>query len=263
VPDARTTEWTTDWTAVLQAAWAGIDAGPLAAAIATVVLAGTVRGFAGFGAALVMAPVLALLYGPPTAVTLMTVMEIPALVQVVRIARRETDWRRTAPMALASAAAIPLGALVLTNLDPDVLRRAISLIVLALVAAMASGRVPTIPRRRAGDLAAGATSGLMIGSTGLGGPPLILYYLAVGEAARRVRGDLFGFFLFTTLAGLVTFAAFGLVTPSTLVTGLALSLPYMAGMALGARLFPLADERSFRRLALILLTAIGAATLLT
>ena len=239
-----------------------LDNARLAGAGAAVWLAGLVRGFAGFGAALIMAPVLSLIYGPVIAVPVMTVVEIPVLLQVVAIARRETDWRRTGPMAATAGIAIPIGTAVLATADPALLRSAMSVIVLSLVAVMASNRVPALRRRRTTDLGAAWLAGLMGGSTGIGGPPLILYFLSIKVSARQVRGDLFGYFLVTTLIGLLSFAAYGLITPRIVLTGLALGLPYMLGIWMGGLLFPLANEATFRRLALTLLALIGVATLL-
>jgi len=239
-----------------------LDPAAFLPAALVVLVAGAVRGFAGFGSAMVMAPLLAILYGPPMAVALMVAMEIPAFPQIVRIVATETKVSRVLPLVLPSAVAFPLGALVLVTADPEVLRRAISLIVLALVAAMASGRMPMIPKRRLNDGIAGFTAGLLGGATGLAGPPLILYFLGTGDAARQVRGDLFGYFFFSSLVGLATFIANGLLTLETLIIGLALAAPYMLGMWVGGRIFPYASERAFRRIALLLLTLIGGGTLL-
>lgn len=241
---------------------AALDTGSLLLAALAVALAGLVRGFAGFGAALVMAPVLALLYGVTAAVPMMSAMEVPALFQIARIARRETDWRRTGPMAVTAVLAIPVGATVLVALDPELLRRGISVIVLLLVVIMAVGGLPPLRRTRPRDVSTAALAGVMGGATGIGGPPLILYFLATGDPAKQVRGDLFGYFLVTSLVGLATFFAYGLFTLKTVTLGLALSVPYMLGMQLGSKLFPLASEKTFRRIALVILACVGAGTLM-
>lgn len=241
---------------------ASVDPISLFLAALAVGLAGTVRGFAGFGAALIMAPVLALLYGVTAAVPMMSAMEVPALIQIARIARRETNWRNTGPMAAMAVAAIPVGAAVLVTVDPELMRRGISVIVLVLVAIMAVGGLPPFRRTRPRDIATSAVAGVMGGATGIGGPPLILYFLATGEPAKQLRGDLFGYFLVTSLVGLVTFFSYGLFTLQTVTIGLLLSVPYMLGMRLGSKLFPLASERTFRWIALVILAGVGVGTLL-
>lgn len=242
--------------------WASIDPTPLVLAALTVTLAGIVRGFAGFGAALVMAPVLALLYGATVAVPMMSAMEVPALFQIARIAQRETDWKRTGPMAATALVSIPLGAAVLKSLDPEMLRIGISVIVLTLAAVMAVGGLPHVRRTRPRDLVAASTAGAMGGATGIGGPPLVLYFLATAEPARQVRGDLSGYFLVTGIVGLATYFFYGLITVKALTIGGILAVPHFAGMSFGGFLFPRASEKTFRWIALTILACVGVGTLL-
>ena len=65
----------------------------LAIAAVIVAVAGIVRGFSGFGSALVMSPALSLLFGPPAAIATMTLMEVPTLVQLLPDAWRHGDRR--------------------------------------------------------------------------------------------------------------------------------------------------------------------------
>ena len=225
-------------------------------------VAGAVRGFAGFGSALVLAPVLALAYGPTVAVPVMSVLQVPILYQVARIAMRETDWRRTAPMAATALVSIPLGAAVLKSIDPEMLRLGISVIVLGLAAVMAVGGLPRVGRTRMRDITAASAAGAMGGATGIGGPPLVLYFLATAEPARQVRGDLSGYFLVTGVVGLTTYFLYGLITPESLTIGAILSVPHFVGMSFGGFLFPRASEKTFRRIALTILACVGVGTLL-
>ncbi|HYC63535.1 MAG TPA: TSUP family transporter, partial [Reyranellaceae bacterium] len=92
----------------------------IAAGVAFV--AGMVRGFAGFGAAMLMTPVFSALHGPAVGVALCLLLEIavalPLLPRVVGL----VDWRRIGLLALAAAAAAPFGNLLLTHVDPEPMR---------------------------------------------------------------------------------------------------------------------------------------------
>lgn len=241
---------------------AALDPAVLLFTVPAAFLGGAVRGFAGFGSALVLAPVLALAYGPIVAVPLMSVLQLPVMYQLIRITRKETDWRRTGPMAATALVSIPLGAAVLKSLDPEMLRIAISVIVLSLAAVMAVGGLPRVGRTRPRDLVAASTAGAMGGATGIGGPPLVLYFLATGEPARQVRGDLSGYFMVTGVVGLLTYFAYGLITVEIAILGAVLSVPHFAGMSFGGFLFPRASERTFRWIALSILACVGVGTLL-
>ncbi|MGD9881291.1 MAG: TSUP family transporter, partial [Reyranella sp.] len=95
---------------------------------------------------------------------------------------------------------------------------------------------------------------------GMAGPPIAFYYLAGDETVTRVRANLTTYFVFVDLIALVTFLSRDLVDLSTGILGACLAPAVIAGGVLGGRLFPLASEAFYRRLALMLLVgvAIGA-----
>src|SRR5690554_1428512 len=99
-----------------------------AAAVAAALVAGAVRGFSGFGSALVLTPSLSALYGPAIAVPISLLMELALAVPFVPPAARLVDWRRIGALCLAAFGAVPLGAWVLLSVDPRPMRWAISAI---------------------------------------------------------------------------------------------------------------------------------------
>ncbi|MFO1081197.1 MAG: sulfite exporter TauE/SafE family protein [Reyranellaceae bacterium] len=226
----------------------------------TACIAGMVRGFAGFGAAMMMTPVFSALYGPAVGVVLCLLLEIVVALPVVPGVLALVDWRRIGLLLLGAATAVPVGTLVLTVAEPAAMRWAISAIVLAAVLLLASGwRFAGQPRRWT-TLAAGASSGFLNGLSGMAGPPIAFYYLAGPETVTRVRANLTTYFVFVDLAALAAFAGRGLVGGGTLLQALALAPAVILGAVIGGKLFPLASEGFYRRLALGLLAgvAIGA-----
>ena len=239
-----------------------ILAAPFIIAAIVAFIAGMVRGFAGFGAAMLMTPAFSALYGPAVGIALCLLLEIvvalPLLLPVVRL----VDWRRIGLLLLAAVAAIPSGNLALTWIDPQPMRWLISAIVLAAVAMLASGwRYAGRPNLVA-TLAAGACSGFLNGLSGMAGPPVIFYYLAGTEAAALVRANLTTYFVFVDLATLAVFTARQLIGWDTALQALVLAPAVIAGGMAGGRLFPLASERFYRRLALGLLVAVAIGVLI-
>lgn len=223
-------------------------------------IAGMVRGFAGFGAAMMMTPIFSALYGPAIGVALCLMLEVAVALPLVPTVVRLVDWRRIGILLLAAAVGIPVGNLVLTRSEPESMRWVISAIVLGAVALLASGWRFAGQPRTATTLAAGVSSGFLNGLAGMAGPPIAFYYLAGNETAARVRANLTTYFVFVDLVAIATFAGRGLVDWSTTVLALLLAPAVMLGGVLGGRLFPLASERFYRRLAIVLLVgvAIGA-----
>lgn len=223
-------------------------------------IAGMVRGFAGFGAAMLMTPVFSALYGPPVGVALCLLLEIAVALPLVPSTVRLVDWHRIGLLLLAAAVGVPIGNLVLTRTEPEPMRWAISAIVLSAVALLASGwRFAGKPRTTT-TLTAGVSSGFLNGLAGMAGPPIAFYYLAGDETVTRVRANLTTYFIFVDLFAIATFFSRGLVDGSTLVLALFLAPAVVLGGVVGGKLFPLASETFYRRLALGLLVgvAIGA-----
>jgi uncharacterized protein len=225
-------------------------------------IAGMVRGFAGFGAAMVMTPIFSALYGPAVGVALCLMLEIAVALPVVPAVLGLVDWRRIGLMLVAAAVGVPFGNLVLTWAEPEPMRWAISAIVLGAVALLASGWRYKGQPRPATTLAAGVSSGFLNGLAGMAGPPIAFYYLAGQENAAHVRANLTTYFVFVDLVAILTFASRSLVDWSTLVLALFLAPAVMLGGLLGAKLFPLASESFYRRLALALLVGVAIGVLI-
>jgi uncharacterized protein len=230
---------------------------PLLLAMAVVLLAGIVRGFAGFGAAMMMAPVFAILYSPTQAVATMAGLGTLASLQLLPGVVRDADWREVTPLTLTALLAVPVGSLVLLSLSPDVMRRAISGIVLLLVLVLTSGwRYPAKPGLL-GTGATGALSGLINGATGVGGPPVVLYLLAGPNTAAVSRANFITYATFLGAGTCLSLFAHGAFTLETLWRTLALWPVQIVSVWTGSWLFRHANDAIYRRIALGLLLAVA------
>jgi uncharacterized membrane protein YfcA len=232
----------------------------LAVAAIVVAVAGIVRGFSGFGSAMIMAPALSLLFGPSAAIATMTLMEVPTLVQLLPDAWRHGDRRSVVTLGLAAMTMVPVGAWLLVHLDELVMRRAIGLLVLGFAAVLGLGwrYRGTLPLPV--TLGVGASSGLLSGAMGTPGPPIIFFYLSGPANPTVARGSMIGFFAFTTTTALITYGSYGLYTEDVLWRAAGLLPAFASGIWLGRRLFGKVSEVAFRRATLALLALIGTAT---
>lgn len=234
-----------------------------ALASGVVALAGLVRGFSGFGSALIMSPALSLLYGPEIAVPMMSLIDLPAVVYLLPEALRHGKWKSLISIGSAAVVTVPLGAWLLVHLDGETMRRAIGFVVMAFVVALSLGwryrRVVPLPL----ELSVGAASGFLGGSMGISGPPIILFYLSGPEAARTARASIMGFFLFTSVIRLASYASFGLYTHNVLWRATILLPLYFGGVWIGSALFGRVSEAQFRRVAYVVLAGIALVALIS
>ena len=237
----------------------GLD---LAIATATLLAAGLIRGFSGFGSAMVNAPILSLLWGPTIGVPVAALIEFVPAIQLTPRAIPDAQWRTVWLMGIPALILIPAGAWLLITLPDDLVRRSIAAVVLILVVVLWSGWRYGGQRTAPISAGVGAVSGLLSGTTGIGGPPVILYLMAGSDRPVVLRANMIGYFTIVLIGLAVTYAPLGLFGPPVLWRTAVLVAPYVVGIFVGARLFPLASERTFRNIALAVLAASSSYVLL-
>jgi len=106
-------------------------------------------------------------------------------------------------------------------------------------------------------------SGVLGGSTSMGGPPAVFYVQGTEPSVDMFRGTLIVFFLLSGLYRVGGFAAVGRVT-SEVVTTSAITLPAMAlGLVGGFWLRPRVQGEPFRLLVLLVLVFTSVAVIIS
>jgi uncharacterized membrane protein YfcA len=246
----------------IEAILAGLLTWRMAAAALAVIIAGLMRGYAGFGTAILLAPIFSALWGPRAGVPILLLMEMLVSVQLLPKSWREANHKVILPIGAAAAVATPIGAYILLTADGDLLRRAIGALVLVFGFALMSRWRYHGSRPLPLNLAIGTVSGLMKGATGMSGPPVILYLLAGREAAREHRANLILFFATIAVVSVIPPLVGGIID-ATVLFRTALLLPVMLiAVPIGARLFHVVPERWYRRFAFGMLISAGGLALL-
>ncbi len=223
--------------------------------------AGLIRGFSGFGATMTLAPSLSLVMPPTEAVAIALIMEIAGASQLLPRAAREANWREFAPLTVAACVLAPAGSYFLVTLDPDITRRMIGATVVIFVFIMLAGyRFKGRPSLSA-SLSVGGLGGLLLGSTGVGGPPVILYLLSTPSPAETARANIIIHIGVTSAVLLVMLWLHQVLGVVSLWRGLILFPILITANWAGARLFGLTSEMTFRRFALIFLACVGLVAL--
>lgn len=234
----------------------------LLGALAIAGFGGVVRGATGFGGAMVMTPVLSLLLSPVAAVISALLLETFAAFPMLRDAARKAHWRTIAPICAVACLTAPLGAWLLSTLDPLLARRAIAGTVLLFSLVLLTG-IRYRGRQRLGtSMALGATSGVLVGATSVGAPPVILYLLASSDPPDVTRANLTLFVTIISLAALVALFWRGMLDGPNALTALALSPLYLGGVWLGAKLWGRLDAAAMRRATLVFLVAVSSVVLM-
>ncbi len=234
------------------------------AALAIAALAGLVRGFSGFGSALVYIPLMSAVYGPRVAAVTFVLSDIVTGALFLAGVWRKASWREVLPIAAAAIFAAQFGALVLQYSDPVALRWSITALVAAAIAVLASGWRYHGRPMLAITIGVGLMAGLLGGAVQISGPPIIVYWFGSGHLAEVLRANFFAYFTLFSAASIATYAVHGMITATMLALAAFFTPLNMIGMWAGSRLFHFASEQTYRRVgyAVIALAALVSLPLL-
>ena len=143
----------------------------LAGCAIAIALGGFLRGFLGFGAALLMVPILSSILTPAVGLVIMYLVEVPTVLYLMPPALKKGNVKIVFPMILALLVTIPIGFYFVVSLDPEIIRIVISVMVILMVALLASGWKPKGEINLLTMMLGGGFSGLVNGAAGVGGPP--------------------------------------------------------------------------------------------
>lgn len=219
-------------------------------------LAGFIRGFAGFGGPLLMLPVLSQYLPPAAAMWVMMWVDLAVNIRLLPEARGAASRSVVMPLSVGTLLAMPLGVKFMAAADPLAVKRAISAAVLvaAVVLMMGwryRGRVNT-----AVWTGVGALSGLVMGATSLA-ITAALFLHGDRSSPAESRANFIVWVFVASLALLALLLVQKALAPGYLTMILVLTPLYLLGTVAGAHWHGRASERLVRGLVLLLAACIG------
>lgn len=217
--------------------------------VLTIAAAGIVRGFTGFGTALIFVPVAGQFLPAADVILIITLTGIASTAALLPKALKDADKAEVGLMAVCAMLTVPLGVQAMKALPEETIRWVVTVIAGGTLIALVTGWRYRGTVGKPGLAAIGLAAGVMGGMTGLTGPVVILFYLAGLKAARVVRANTI---LYLALLDAVIFANLfiaGVSNPAMIAVALVLGVPYFVTTVIGQRMFDPAHEKAYRRLA--------------
>ena len=229
----------------------------LAVAVGIVLAAAVISGITGFGFGLVSVPALLMLYDPAAVLTITKVLTLTTSWIVIAHA-----WRQIKPRMIATV--LPwaiLGTFAGIQLLKLASEHAIKLIASAVVVGFAIILIRGLPQREWNHPlmapVAGLTSGAMSTSTGLSGPPMVLYFTLRNVEVMPFRVTIATYFVLLDLFGLPALIQQDFVTRDDLLVAIALVPMALLGRIIGIRLAHRFSRQQFYRFTLGILIVTG------
>lgn len=223
-----------------------------------ILIAAIIRGFSGFGFALVAVPLLSMIMSPLSFVPIIFGMQVIAVLPGLRQTLQDAQWKQIVPLLPGGFLGTWGGLQLLYRINPEIIgfiiATAVIFVAVFLLKGFRLGRQFT--KIEIGSI--GLISGLLNGSAGLPGPPVIIAQLVTPNTEKMVRSNLIIFFTILALFGIASIISGGNLN-STHVSLMATSAPFLIlGTLLGEKLFhnPMLFSH-YRRISTYLLLIIG------
>ena len=214
--------------------------------ILTISIAGIVRGFTGFGTAMIFVPVAGIFLQPATVVAVMVLTGIASTAALIPRAWRHAARAEVGLLALAAMITVPVGLLFLVLLDQLTVRWIVAAIVGSTFLLLVAGWRFTGTIRWPGLLMIGGAAGVIGGLTGLTGPIVVLFYLAGKSAAQTIRANTILFLAALDIVIAANLFLRGALGMSEVALAFTLAVPYFITSMIGQALFDPKFERLYR-----------------
>ena len=211
-------------------------------------VAGTLGGMVGFGASILLMPVLVIVFGPLQAVPIMAIAAIMANLSRIMVWWREVDWRACAAYSASAMPFAALGAATLLVLPARIIEAALGVFFIAMIGVrrwMASRAL----RLRLSHLALiGVPVGYLTGVVVSTGPLTAPIFLATGLVKGAFLSTEAAASLAVYLAKVAVFSSFGALPWAVVLKGLIVGSTLMAGAFIAKRFVLKMDASRFRLL---------------
>ena len=195
---------------------------------------GFVQGLAGFGLALLVTPVLALVLPVKETIPITAICGSAMNVLIVLTLLRHVRWKPALALGASAAPGVLIGARVLRGVPPALIVGSLGVILIALALFhLCEGNVPQWLRGKWLTVASGFLSGAIGAATGAPGPPLIAYLRLQAWDVRERKAVMNVFFSIQALFVIPAYLHAGLINHGVLAAS-KLALPsVLAGVAAG------------------------------
>lgn len=220
-----------------------------------------VRGFTGFGGALLMVPLLGLVWDIRQAIVIVALIQVVTGAMLVVMGRRSVDRPTLVPVLVWSIAGLAGGSLLLANLPVDWIARILGVVTIGIggITLLRRVSITRTPGRshRIVTSAVGLTSGILHGLVGTSGPVVVPYLQRVLPSPAQMRSTLLSYFLVLDVLRTGGYVQLGLVSLDLLQRGALLIPLAIVGSLLGSRMHVQVSDEVFRVAVALLLMLSG------
>ncbi len=223
--------------------------------------ASVVRGFTGFGLALVAVPLIQFLMPVTDTAVFIAMVNFVFSLLYYRRSSRVISGQPLGAMALWTGVGVAAGTLILKFVNPAYIQLGWGVLIIFIVYALFRGFNFHIGSDKRALTLSGLLGGTLAGATGITGPPVAVILSSMKTPKEKFNAVISVFILFAVSYALVFYLITGLVRKETLLLALCTLPALLAGLYTGDRLVARISQKAFTNIVYIVLVIMGLITL--
>lgn len=230
----------------------------LVIAFIAVIISGLVRGYSGFGAALIIIPVFSNLYSPLTALSFHVLIEMPTLLVLLPSAIKTYDRKLINTSLISLVVSVPFGFYLIGFFETVYLQLFIGCLVVVSALVIWRGVPLEFAKNTLFFNVLSSISGVSQGLVGLGGPPVVTTLMSRQDDSVTARSNIITVMSVLLVTSLISQLYADAITWFPIILALKLFGFYMVSNLVGKWLFFRYAQDMHRKAALVFLVLIGA-----
>jgi len=227
---------------------------------AVIFVSSLIYSLTGFGYSLVAVPLLTMFVSPQIAIPVIIFLGVLMSIYLLLSTLKEVDFIEIVYLILGAIPGVPIGTFILAKTDPLIIKILVNILVILSVFCFLRKRelITNFVNFKFYGVAAGFMSGVLGSSSGISGPPVIIFGMSKGWNKIKFRANLVWYFGIWASYSLINFFLIGLIDESTFVKfSVAGIFGLFLGIMTGKRVHMVVSEEFFSKLCLVLFLSLA------
>ena len=242
--------------------WIGLSPIISIYAILCIFVSAVIRGYSGFGFSALTVSSLSFVLPPIEIIPLVFLLEIAASINMLPMVWKEVDWKILKWLILGNVVGTPFGIFLLVNINQEIIRFTISILVFFSCILLLRQFKFSSNLGKSWTLSVGSFSGVVNGSTGVGGLPIAIFFLSASGGATLTRASLVAYLFFSDIYASLISGTQHIISLELFWRTLIFLIPMTIGVYIGHKKFVKTTQESFRKFVLIFLVILSLAGIL-
>jgi uncharacterized membrane protein YfcA len=203
---------------------------------------------------IVMSPGLSLIFGPVVAISMIYIIELPIVSFFLVKFYKKIQWKEILLLVITSLLFAPVGLILLKNLNAEIINKWIGITVILVSLILFFNFKINIKGKYIPQFFFRSLIGLI---GGLGGPPIVSYFLVSNFTADQIRSNITGTFFIRVSISIIFTIILGMMSLKIFFEAIVLIPIYLLFSLIGDFLYKYSNDKLFKKIALVIFLFFG------